>query len=209
MPLFITFEGGEGRGKSLQARKLYNRLIKTGVPAVLTHEPGGTPLGEKISRILKSARNSNITPMTELLLFNASRNQLIAEVVLPQLKQGKIVICDRYTGSTTVYQGYGRGLDLKTVKAINILGSHGLKPSLNILLDIPPQEGLTRTGKRGKHDRFEQEDMAFHQKVREGFLKLTAEDPRHWLVIDANQDKEKIADIIWQNVKQLISEQDS
>lgn len=171
MSLFITFEGGEGCGKSVQARALYERLSQSAIPAVLTHEPGGTPLNKKIRRLLKEADNISISPLAELLLFNAARTQLIDEVIRPELEKGKVVICDRYADSTTAYQSYGRGLDSETVAAINNTATGGLKPDLTILLDISAEEGLARKQRR---DRFEQEDIAFHQKVREGYLKLAA-----------------------------------
>jgi len=204
MSLFITFEGGEGSGKSVQARALHKRLSKLAIPALLTREPGGTPLGEKIARLLKSAENTDISPLTELLLFNACRNQLVTKVIQPNLKEGKVVICDRYADSTTVYQGYARGLDLDIVKQINQTGTKGLKPDLTVLLDISPEEGLDRKRNR-KQDRFEQENIAFHQKVRAGYHKLAAEEPQRWLVIDATQSKEKIAEIIWEKVRRLLS----
>jgi len=206
MTLFITFEGGEGCGKSTQARALYRKLSRLAIPVLLTHEPGGTSLGNKLSRWLKWAEGTDISPLTELMLFNASRSQLITEVIQPNLNEGKIVICDRYADSTTVYQSYGRGLDLETVKAVNNAATRGLKSNLTVLLDIPVEEGLAR--QRGKkQDRFEQEEIAFHQRVREGFLKLAQQEPQRWLVIDATQPKEKIARIIWQRVSQSISEQ--
>ena len=118
MSLFITFEGGEGSGKSVQARALYRRLSQLAIPALLTHEPGGTPFGKRVGRWLKWGQGTGISPLTELMLFNASRAQLVAEVIQPSLKGGKIVICDRYADSTTAYQGYGRGLDLEMVKAL-------------------------------------------------------------------------------------------
>ncbi len=203
MALFITFEGGEGCGKSVQARALYEKLSQSAIPAVLTHEPGGTPLSRKLRRLLKEADNISISPLAELLLFNASRTQLIDEVIRPQLEKGKVVICDRYADSTTAYQSYGRGLDLETVAAINDIATGGLKPDLTILLDISAEEGLARKQRR---DRFEQEDIAFHQRVREGYLKLAKEEPQRWLVIDAKQSKEKIAEIIWQKLSQLLSQ---
>jgi len=203
MALFITFEGGEGCGKSVQARVLYRRLSQLAIPALLTHEPGGTPFGNRIRRWLKWALDKDISPLTELLLFNASRAQLVTEVIQPSLKSGKVVVCDRYADSTTAYQSYGRGLDLDAVKAIDNTATQGLKPNLTVLLDISAEEGLAR--KRGKkQDRFEQEDSAFHQRVREGYLKLAASDPGRWLVIDATQSKERIAEIIWQRVSQLL-----
>ncbi|MCL0094426.1 dTMP kinase [Dehalococcoidales bacterium] len=203
MALFITFEGGEGCGKSVQARALYKRLSQLAIPALLTHEPGGTPFGKKLGRWLKWAQNTHISPLTELLLFNASRARLIDEVIQPNLKNGKIVICDRYADSTIAYQSYGRGLDLEMVKVINDAATQGLKPDLTVLLDMPAEAGLGR--KRVKRqDRFEKADIAFHQRVRDGYLKLAANDPGRWLVVDASQSKRKIAQIIWQRVSQLL-----
>ena len=206
MALFITFEGGEGSGKTLQARALYRRLSQLAVPALLIHEPGGTPLGRKLARWLKWIEDTGISPLTELLMFNASRAQLVEEVIQPNLKGGKVVICDRYADSTTAYQSYGRGLDLEMVKAINNTATRGLKPDLTVLLDMPAGEGLAR-GEARMRDRFEQEDIAFHQRVREGYLKMAAGEPGRWLVVDASQSKAKIRGIIWQRVSQLLSGQ--
>ena len=206
MALFITFEGGEGSGKSVQAKVLYRTLSQLTVPVILTREPGGTPLGKKISYRLKWAKDTDILPPTELLLFNASRAQLVSEVIRPNLEKGKFVICDRYADSTTAYQSYGRGLGLEMVKAINNAATQGLKPDLIVLLDIPVEEGLARKRVK-KQDRFEQEDIAFHQRVREGYLKLAANDPQRWVVVDASQSKAKIREIIWQRVSQLLSRQ--
>jgi len=206
MALFITFEGGEGCGKSVQARALYRRLSRLDIPVLLTQEPGGTPLGKRLARWLKWTKDTDISPLSELLLFNASRAQLVSEVIQPSLANGKIVICDRYTDSTTAYQSYGRGLDLEMVQTINNAATHGLKPDLTVFLDIPAAEGLARKEAK-KRDRFEQEDIAFHQRVREGFLKLAASNPERWLVVDASQSKKQIAEIIWQRVSQLLSGQ--
>jgi dTMP kinase len=207
MSLFITFEGGEGCGKSVQAKALFRRLSQLAIPTLLTHEPGGTPFGKRLGRWLKWAQDGNISPLTELMLFNASRAQLVAEVVQPNLESGKVVISDRYADSTTAYQGYGRGLDLAMVKATNSAATQGLKPDLTILLDIAVEDGLARKQAK-KQDRFEQEAMAFHQKVREGYLKMAADEPERWLKVDASQSKGKIADIVWQRVSQLISRVD-
>ena len=204
MALFITLEGGEGCGKSTQARILYRRLSQLAIPAILIHEPGVTPLGKQLSRWLKWAKDIEISPLSELLLFNASRSQLVTEVIQPNLQDGKIVICDRYTDSTTAYQSYGRGLDLALVAAVNNAATQQIKPDLTILLDIPAEAGLARK-KAKRQDRFEQEDITFHQRVREGYLKLATSEPERWLVIDATKSKEKIADIIWQKISQLIS----
>ena len=206
MALFITFEGGEGCGKSVQARALYRRLSKSAIAALLTHEPGGTPFSNKLGRWLKWTQDKDISPLTELLLFNASRAELVTKVIKPNLESGKVVICDRYADSTTAYQSYGRGLDLETVKAINHAATGGLKPDLTVLLNISAEEGLARK-KAKKQDRFENEDIAFHQKIREGYLKLAGDEPERWLVIDASQSKEKIAEIIWQRVSQLLPRQ--
>ena len=206
MSLFITFEGGEGCGKSVQARALYRKLSELAIPVVLTHEPGVTSLGKKLGRWLKWAEGTDISPLTELLLFNASRTELVAKLIKPNLKNGKVVICDRYADSTTAYQGYGRGLDLEVVKAINSAATQGLKPELTILLDISAEEGLARKGAE-RQDRFEREDITFHQRIREGYLKLAGDEPERWLVIDASQSKEKVAEIIWQRVSQLLPRQ--
>ena len=206
MALFITFEGGEGCGKSVQARALYRRLSRLAIPAILTHEPGGTPLGRKLRRWLKGAAETEISPLAELLLFNASRAQLIADVIKPALENGQIVICDRYSDSTTAYQSYGRGLDLKLVTAINNAATAGIKPHLAVLLDMPPDEGLARK-KTSDPDRFEQEDIVFHQRVRDGFLKLATAEPQRWLVVDAAKSQQEIAEEIWNRVSQLLPRQ--
>ncbi|HEX73828.1 MAG TPA: dTMP kinase [Dehalococcoidia bacterium] len=203
MSLFINFEGGEGCGKSVQARSLYRRLSQLAIPVILTHEPGGTPFGNKIGRWLKWAEGIDISPIVELLLFNASRAQLVTKVIQPNLATGKVVICDRYDDSTITYQSYGRGLDLEMVRAINNAATQGLKPGLTVLLDMPVDEGLAR--KRGKkQDRFEKGDITFHQRVRQGYLKLADNDPERWLVVDASQSKAEIAQIIWRRVSQLL-----
>jgi len=203
MALFITFEGGEGCGKSVQSRRLYRRLLKAGVPVLLTHEPGVTALGKRITRLLKWSKDIKISPMAELLLFNTSRAQLVEEVIRPNLEKGVNVICDRYADSTTAYQGYGRKLDMATVKAVNRLGTQGLAPDLTVLLDMPVKEGLARKNDKNK-DRFETESVNFHRNVREGYLKMADAEPERWLVVDATQSKDKIAVIIWQKVSQLL-----
>ena len=204
MSLFITFEGGEGSGKSVQARVLYRKLSRLAIPVVLTHEPGVTPLGKKIARWLKWGQDA-ISPVTELMLFNASRAQLVTEVIKPSLESGRVVICDRYSDSTTAYQSYGRGLDLEMVQSVNNAAIQGVKPDLTILLDMPVEAGLARKRDR-KHDRFEQEHITFHRRVREGYLKLAAGEPDRWLVVDASQSKEKVAEIIREKVNKLLSD---
>ena len=203
MSLFITFEGGEGSGKSVQAKALCRKLSRMNIPAILTHEPGVTPLGRKITRWLKWGKDMGISPRAELMLFNASRAQLVEEVIRPNLQNGKVVICDRYADSTTAYQSYGRGLNLEMVEAVNESAMQGMKPSLTVLLDLPVEAGLAR--KKGeKRDRFEQEAIAFHRRVRQGYLTMVEAEPDRWLIVDAAQSRDKIAAIIWQKVSQLL-----
>jgi dTMP kinase len=200
--LFITFEGGEGCGKSTQARLLRDNLEQQNIPVVLTHEPGGTSLGTEIRKLLKRKRDSSIAPQAELFLFAASRVQLLAELIRPALEEGKVVICDRFTHSTMVYQGYGRGLDFTAITMVNNMATRYLNPDLIILLDISPEQGLAR--KQSLKDRFELEDLSFHHRVREGYLKMAAAEPDCWLLIDASLPEGKIAEIIWDRVSTLL-----
>ena len=203
MGLFITFEGGEGCGKSTQSRLLLKKLEQQSIPVVLTHEPGGTVLGNELRKALKRKRGSSISPQTELFLVAASRAQLVAELIRPALEEGKVVICDRFTHSTMVYQGYGRGLDFTAIKMVNNMATRNLNPDLIILLDISPEQGLAR--KQSLKDRFELEDLSFHRRVREGYVKMAAAEPDRWLVIDASLPKGKIAEIIWDRVSRLLT----
>lgn len=201
--MFITFEGVEGCGKSTQSRLLYYRLARLGIPALLTHEPGVTGPGKRITRLLKWSGEMKISPLAELLLFNASRAQLVQDIIKPALEEGKMVVCDRYADSTTAYQGYGRGLDMAIVRSANEIGTQGLMPDLTFLLDMPGAAGLARKDTE-KSDRFHAETAAFHRRVRAGYLKMAKEEPERWLVIDAMQRKEDIAGIIWQKVSKLL-----
>jgi dTMP kinase len=200
---FITFEGGEGCGKSTQSRLLLKKLEQENIPVVLTHEPGGTALGNELRRTLKRKRDSSISPHAELFLLAASRAQLVAEVIRPALEEGKVVICDRFTHSTMVYQGYGRGLDFTAIKMVNNMATRNLDPDLIILLDISPKQGLAR--KQSLKDRFELEDSSFHWRVRDGYLKMAAAEPGRWLVIDASLPKGRVAEIIWDRVRPLLN----
>ena len=203
MSLFITFEGAEGCGKSTQARALWQRLVRRGIPAVLTYEPGGTALGNRLRYVLKRRLQDKISAMAELFLFAACRIQIINEVIRPGLEQGKVVICDRFSDSTIAYQGYGRGLNLETIEEINNLATEGIKPHLTILLDIPARKGLSRKESRSS-DRFEAENIIFHRKVRDGYLTLAAEELERWLVIDATLPRAEIGKIIWETVDHLL-----
>jgi len=200
--LFITFEGGEGCGKSTQIKLLLKKLEQLNIPVVLTHEPGGTALGDELRKALKRKRGSSISPRAELFLVAASRAQLVADVIRPALQEGRVVLCDRFTHSTMVYQGYGRGLDFTAIQMVNNMATRNLNPDLIILLDISPEQGLAR--KQSLKDRFELEDLSFHQRVREGYVKMAAAEPDRWLVIDASLPKGKVAKIIWNRVSKLL-----
>jgi dTMP kinase len=201
--LFITFEGGEGCGKSTHSRLLLKKLEQQNIRVVLTHEPGGTALGDELRKALKKKRGSFVSPQAELFLVAACRAQLVAEVIRPALEQGKVVICDRFTHSTMVYQGYGRGLDFTAIQMVNNMATRNLNPDLIVLLDIPPEQGLAR--KRSLKDRFEREDLSFHRRVRDGYLKMAAAEPDRWLVIDASLPKEKVTKTIWVRVSRLLA----
>lgn len=202
MAPFITFEGGEGSGKSTQARLLFERLEAQRIPAVLTHEPGGTALGAELRRVLKAKQGASISPPAELFLVAASRAQLMDELVRPALQAGKVVICDRFTHSTVGYQGYGRGLDLALVDTVNSIATGNLKPDLTILLDISPEQGLTR--RPSLEDRFELEDLSFHHRIREGYIKMAEAEPNRWLVIDASLPEDMISETIWARICRLL-----
>ncbi|MBN1690019.1 MAG: dTMP kinase [Dehalococcoidia bacterium] len=197
--LFIVLEGCEGCGKSTQARLLYDELLRRNIPAVLTHEPGGTPLGDSVRQILKVKRNYDISPQAELLLFNACRAQLVRDVILPALVKNICVICDRFTGSTLAYQGYGRGLGVEAVASINNAATGGLQPDLIFLLDLQPHAGLKRKHNPGD-DRFEAEDIAFHHRVRDGYLDLAAHDPSRWIILEAQQPSAELGKAIFNRV---------
>jgi dTMP kinase len=202
LALFVTLEGGEGSGKSTQAKALWNKLHRRNIAAVLTHEPGGTSLGNDVGRLLKWEKENSISAQAETLLFAACRAELGAEVILPALEEGKVVICDRFSHSTCAYQGYGRGLDLDFIETINSWATQNVKPDLIILLDSPPEEGLAR--KRRLRDRFELEGLAFHRRVRQGYLNMAAAEPDRWLVIDAMLPKRKVSRLIWEKVSSLL-----
>ena len=179
--MFITFEGCEGSGKSTQSVMLYNHLLKSGRPSIHTREPGGTGLAESIRAILLNPNNT-ITPLSELMLYEAARAQHINDLIIPELAVGKIVICDRYTDATFAYQGFGRGLDRSIIKNLNNIATQGITPDLTIYLDIPVEEGLERAKKLSKDsfvsgDRLEREDLSFHHRVRQGYLFLAKKEP--------------------------------
>jgi dTMP kinase len=195
LSLFITFEGIEGCGKTTQIGLLTSFLKSLHRPFLLTREPGGTGMGEQIRRILLSSENVGIEPMAELYLYAAARVQHLRQVISPALREGKIVICDRFADATLAYQGYGRGMDLAWIEEIHARTMENVKPDLTFLLDLPVEEGLRRALKRMenhsvKEDRFEKEALDFHQRVREGYLILARNEPRRIIVLDGMK-KEK------------------
>lgn len=197
MGFFITFEGIEGCGKTTQIRHLAAYLEGKRLPFLLTREPGGTAIGDRIRQILLSSENSRMEPVTEFFLYVAARAQHIAQVVLPALKDGKTVLCDRFTDATVAYQGYGRGLNRQWVEEIHDRFLNGLKPYRTFLLDLPVEEGLRRAWKRmenqaAKEDRFEKEDLAFHRRVREGYLLLARQEPNRIVVLDGMKDEQSL-----------------
>ena len=194
MGFFVTFEGIEGCGKTTQIRHLTAHLEGKRQPFLLTREPGGTAISDRIRQILLSSENSRMEPATEFFLYAAARAQHIAEVVLPALRNGKTVLCDRFADATLAYQGFGRGLNLAWLEEIHNRFLQGLKPDLTFLLDLPVEEGLRRAWKRMenqavKEDRFEKEDLAFHQRVREGYLLLARREPNRIVVLDGMKDE--------------------
>jgi dTMP kinase len=190
MGAFITFEGPDGSGKSTQIELLTHHLRLIGWNVLTTREPGGTPIGDQIRTVLHDVANTEMVFEAEILLYSASRAQLVGQVVRPALAQGAIVLSDRYADSTIAYQGYGRGLDLSVLRRITDFATGGLAPDLTIYLDLPVEQGLERkrqalSQRSGEWNRLDQEDVEFHQRVRQGYLELAAAEPERWLLVDA------------------------
>ena len=218
--LLITFEGGEGVGKSTQAERLFHKLQSFGIDSIQAQEPGSSDLGNNVRRWIKRANSSS--PLAETLLFEAARAQMMFETVRPALDRGKVVVLDRYTDSTLAYQGYARGGDLQTINQLNEIATAGFKPHLTVLLDLDPKVSLGRvsnepdlfTGNDGKSSnrvddegqrRFEEQPLKFHENIRNGYLEMSKTDPR-WAVIRADQAGHRIADAILKRVRRLLIE---
>lgn len=191
--LFITFEGIEGSGKSSQLNLLTRRLRRMGWKVIQTREPGGTRFGNQIRRALLSVQNQGLDPRAELFLYLASRTQHLEEVILPALKKGSVVLCDRFSDATLAYQGFGRRLDMKTVRAAVDYAAKGVRPDLTLLLDLDVRAGLSRVHIRGRADRLDREDVRFHQRVRNGYLRLARSNPRRIRVIDAARERNAVS----------------
>ena len=204
--LFLSFEGGEGSGKSLQARRLAEALTERGRDVVLTREPGGTAAGERIRDILLHAREIPLSPEAQALLFSSARAQLVREVIRPALDAGRIVIADRFFDSTVVYQGYGQGVSLQAIREVTAVAIGTLVPDRTFLLDVPVEVGLARSGWRAeaKWDRFEADATELHIRVREAYLRLAAAEPRRFVVIAADRDEAAVASDIRREVDTLL-----
>lgn len=201
---FITFEGSEGCGKSTQIRRLEARLRGLGREVVVLREPGGTPIGERIRHLLQHDEEADaMTAEAELLLFAASRAQLVREVIRPALGRGAIVLCDRFLDSTAVYQGVARALDPKDVAVVNAFAVGGTLPDLTLLLDLDAAEGRRRAAaRRGPADRMEQEGPGFYEAVRRGYLKLADDAPERVAVVDASPDEERVEEAVTRTIKE-------
>lgn len=187
--MFITLEGLDGSGKSTQARHIQSHLSAQGYDVLLTREPGGTPIGDQIRHVLHSLDNGEMVPAAELLLYNASRAQLVAEVLRPHLAAGGVVLCDRFYDSTLAYQGYGHGLDLDVLRTVITFATGGLRPDLTILLDITPEDGLNRRKQASlfgeEWNRMDEMELAFHRRVYRGYQDLLRAEPERWVRVDA------------------------
>lgn len=194
--MFITLEGIEGSGKTTQVEHIRRFLQSNDIDIFVTREPGGTDLGRKIRSILLDPGSSEMTPTAEMLLYTADRAQHIRQVILPALQAGRIVLCDRYFDATLVYQGYARGLDIKSIRTLHELMCDNVAPEITLLFDLPPETGLSRAWKQihngerhGNETRFETEAVDFHRKVRRGYLELARQEPDRFIIIDAGQDE--------------------
>ncbi|WP_187119804.1 dTMP kinase [Numidum massiliense] len=205
--LFITFEGPDGAGKTTQVNFLCQWLKESGIPFVRAKEPGGTAIGDKVRQLLLDPSHVEMADKAEILLYAASRAQLIEEVIQPALVDGQIVICDRYVDASLAYQGFGLGYPLRDIRAINDFGTGGIRPDRTYLLDLPAEEGIDRLQRYRPEglDRMEQKTVAFHQRVRQGFLQLAAEEPARFHRIDARQSEDTIFTCIQTDLRQSFS----
>lgn len=207
--MFITFEGPEGGGKTTQSRRLVAWLRDAGREVLAVREPGGTAIGDAIRRILLDFQTTNMDARAELLLFCASRAQLVTEKIAPFLQSGGIVVCDRFADSSLAYQGYGRGLDLDDMRAILRLATHGLTPNLTLLLDIDIDAGLQRKSTNSDWNRLDAEASDFHRRVRAGYLELAAQAPQRWVTVRADRAEDivatQITDIVRSRLPSILS----
>ncbi len=194
MSLFITLEGPDGSGKTVQAKRLVEYLEGRQQSVVLTREPGGTAIGDQIRQVLMALDNRQMDPRTEFLLFTASRSQLVKEVIRPHLQAGGVVVSDRFYDSSYAYQGHGHGLPLDELQAITAFATGGLAPDLTLLIDLPSDAGLERRRSAGQWNRLDAYDPAFHQRVRSAYLEMASAEPARWRVIDGNRGPDDVQD---------------
>jgi dTMP kinase len=203
--MFITFEGSEGCGKSSQAARLSEFLQQQGYDILFTREPGGTPIGEQIREVISSLKNTDMQQRTEILLFQASRAQLVEQVIRPHLAKGGVVISDRYADSTLAYQGYGYERDLAPLHSLIQFATGGLKPDLTLLLDVDVEVGLRRRKQGGEWNRLDALQREFYQRVRQGYFELMRQDPGRWVLVDAmqpfNQVQQTIRQVVLERLK--------
>ncbi len=197
--ILITLEGPDGSGKTTNFHKLIRRLMEEGYGVVGVREPGGTRIGDKVRGILLDPESIEMGPRSEFFLFGATRAQVVGEVIRPALKRGDIVLCDRFSDSTTVYQGYARGLPMEMIQEINMFATGGLVPDLTLLFDLPVEISIERKG--DDLDRIEQEKFGFYEKVRAAYLKMAEAEPERWRKIDGNRSREEV----WQDVWGVVS----
>ncbi|MDK1361439.1 dTMP kinase [Arthrobacter sp. zg-Y1219] len=203
--LFITFEGGDGAGKSTQAEKLTAALQSTGRSVVRTREPGGTPVGEQLRSLVLEHGNGEIDARTEALIFAASRAAHVTQVIRPAVERGDVVVCDRFIDSSVAYQGSGRSLGTEDVRQLNVWATEGFTPDLTVLLDVDPGQGrLRRTANQATEDRMESEPDAFHLRIRRTFLEQAQNDPARYLVLDAARPVDDLAAAILVRVQELL-----
>ncbi len=204
--MFITLEGPDGSGKTTQIRLLYDALVAAECDVLLTREPGGTAIGDQIRMVLHDIENSDIVPETEILLYSASRAQLVGQVIRPALAAGTIVLCDRYADSTMAYQGYGRGLNLEALTAITDFATGGLKPDLTLFLDLEPAIGLTRRKASGQEwNRMDRQTLDFYRLTRRGYHTLAEMEPERWVSIDASGSISEVAAAVWATVQRRLN----
>ncbi|MBM0125700.1 dTMP kinase [Pimelobacter simplex] len=199
--VFVCFEGGEGGGKSTQSRVLRDRLVAAGYAVRLTHEPGDTPVGKEMRRIVLSPETGELAHKTEFLLYLADKSEHVETLVRPALERGEVVITDRYVDSTLAYQGAGRALDRDELEEVSRWATGDLRPHLTVVLDLEPSAGLARFEGR---DRIEGEGLEFHQRVRQSFLELAARNPEHYAVLDARAPIDDLAARIWERIEPLL-----
>ncbi len=201
---FVTFEGGDGAGKTTQIERAKSWFEERGRSVVTLREPGGCPLGERVRPLLLDPVFDH-DPFTELLLFSAARRSLVETVIFPALADGKVVLCDRFADSTVAYQGYGRGIDRLFIDSLNKRVCSDAWPHLTLLLDLPVTVGRERAGRRGVGDRFEREEEAFHQRVRDGFLAIAAADPDRMVIVNAALDEASVAAEVTRRLTERVS----